>query len=71
MSKIKVSIQPASGKSRTVEVEATGATLAEVMKAANISDTSMKATINGNAASPTDHVPDGAKVVFTEKAAGS
>lgn len=71
MPKITVSVKPASGKSRKVELEATGATLAEVLAEAGIADTSMKATINGNAANLTDHVPDGAKVVMTEKAAGS
>jgi sulfur carrier protein ThiS len=69
--KITVSIKPASGRSRKVELDATGSTLAEVMAAAGIADSSMKATVNGNAADLTDHVPDGAKVVFTEKAAGS
>ena len=71
MGKITVNIKPASGKSREIEVEATGATLTEVMAAAGINDLSMKATVNGNAANPSDYVPDGATVVLTEKAAGS
>jgi hypothetical protein len=71
MTKITVSIKPASGRSRNIEVEATGATLAEVLATAGIADSKMKATINGVAASPSDHVPADAKVVLTEKAAGS
>jgi hypothetical protein len=42
-----------------------------VLKAAGIADTEMKATVNGAAAVLTDHVPAGAKVVLTEKVAGS
>lgn len=70
MTKITVTVKPASGRSTKVEVDATGATLAEVLTAAGIAAT-MKATVNGNAAGPNDHVPAGAKVVLTEKAAGS
>lgn len=69
--KITVSVKPVKGRAKDIEVEATGATLAEVLTAAGIADSTMKATINGNAASSSDHVPAGAKVVLTEKAAGS
>lgn len=71
MTKIKVIVTPAAGDSQTIEVEATGATLAEVLTAAGITDSQMKATINGKAASSGDHVPAGAEVKLTERAAGS
>lgn len=71
MTKIKVTVTPAAGEQKTIEVDATGATLAEVLTAAGITDTKMKATINGNAASSGDHVPAGAEVKLTERAAGS
>jgi hypothetical protein len=71
MAKITVSVKPTSGRARKVEVEVPDPTLAQVLQAAGIADGTMKATVNGNAAELTDLVPDGAKVVLTEKAAGS
>lgn len=71
MPKITVTVTPASGEPKSVEVEATGATLGEVLKAAGLTDSRMKLTINGNAASSSDHVPDGAKVTLTERPSGS
>lgn len=71
MTNITVTVIPASGEPQTIKVEASGATLAEVLKKAGIADQRLKATISGAAASLGDHVPDGATVTLTERAAGS
>ncbi len=71
MGMIKVTIVTASGETREQEVIATGATVAEVRQAAGVADARMGVLVNGSAARDNDHVPDGATVKFSERAAGS
>ncbi len=71
--KVKITTVPASGASATseVEVEATGASVADVLKAAGVSDASMNITVGGEPATLKTHVAAGASVTLTEKARGS
>jgi sulfur carrier protein ThiS len=71
VSKIKVTITPARGKSTTVEVDATHATLAAALKASGHSLSGFNATVNGEPATGNTAVNAKSKVVLTEKAAGS
>lgn len=77
MAKFTVEVVPVSGAKRTEEVEmdATGATVGEVLKKAGISPDNMQLSINGEPATTASHLPKGAKVSakieVTERARGS
>ncbi len=75
MAKIKVAVEvvPLAGKTteKNVELEATGATVGEVLKKADINPTNMTVRVDGKDASPGDHVPNGSKIMVTERPQGS
>lgn len=71
MSKIKVTITPARGKAKTIEVEATHATLGAALQAAGLSLAGFNATVNGEPANASTAVGKGANIALTEKTAGS
>lgn len=69
--KITVTVVPASGKSREVEVEATATTVGEALKAAGVNANNAQISVNGNPATMDTALKQGAKVTLTEKARGS
>jgi hypothetical protein len=71
MSKIKITITPARGKAKTIEVEATHATVGAALKAAGHSLKGFNATVNGEPATEKTAIGEGATIALTEKAAGS
>lgn len=66
MAKIKVAVEvvPLAGKStkKKVELEATGATVGEVLKKAGVDPTNMTVRVDGKDATLNDHVTSKAKI---------
>lgn len=75
MSKNTVSLEvhPTSGpvQKKDVEIEGTGVSVKEFLKAAKLSDKGMNITVDGEPATLTTHVGKGAKVKLTEVVRGS
>jgi hypothetical protein len=70
---IKVDVKPTSGKgsSKGVQIDATGASVAEVLKAGGLDAGKMNISVNNEPAQLNTHVGKGDTVTLTEKAAGS
>jgi sulfur carrier protein ThiS len=71
---VNYTIVPASGDTinASVEVGANGISLRDFLKQIDKNDSGFNVTVNGvPAEGPNHHVPQGAKVKFTEKARGS
>jgi len=71
--KVTVKTHPVSGEttSQTVEVQATGATVADILEQSGLSAKKMNVSVNGAPARADTHVKEGASITLTEKARGS
>ena len=72
-STVRLEVHPTSGSAtkKDVEIEGTGVSLKEFLKANGLSDKNMNVTVDSEPAVPTTHVGKGATVKLTEKVRGS
>ena len=71
MSKIKVKVVPAQGKTKTVTLEATGAPLRDVLMKGGYDASNFEVKKNGKSADLSSYVSDGDEVSLTERVKGS
>lgn len=72
-STVRLEVHPTSGSAtkKDVEIEGSGVSLKEFLKANKLSDNGMNVTVDGEPAVSTTHVGKGSTVKLTERVRGS
>lgn len=71
MSKLRITVTPVRGKTKTVEVDATHSTVRAALTAAKLSLDAFQVSVNGQPANLDTVLAGGAQITLTEKVRGS